>query len=169
MAPISGSRAAATVQPSVWQAVGNRPWWWMDLAILGVLLLLQICTYWTRPGISPDKVAAADALRSAAAGGLTVVGILLPLSILAIQIKAGGSSPELSANTLADFFMASLWLVCSLACGLHVLFTAAIRGPREDVVRNRDVGILFGAQLFFLFVSCVRLLWAISSVISAML
>lgn len=164
-----GSSVGASSTTSVWHAVGNRPYWWVDLIIFGVPMLVQILAYLSKPDASPNPAAAAESLRGAATGGLTVVGILLPLSILAVQLRAGGSSTQLSANSLADFFMASVWLFLSLTCGLYVLFSAAIRGPREDVVRNRDIGLLFGAQLFFLFVSCFRLLWAISSVITTLL
>ncbi|MFD7908335.1 hypothetical protein ACFV4G_39605 [Kitasatospora sp. NPDC059747] len=152
-----------------WNTAVNRPWWWVDLAILGILLLGQIISYWNQPGPSPDKTAAADALRGATTTGLTVVGILLPLSILAIQIRFGSSCAKLPSNALADFLLASLWLFISLTAGLYVLYTVAIRGPREDVVRRRDIGVLYGAQLFFLLVSCFRLLWAIPSVISTMI
>ena len=162
--------AAVSAQSgSLWYVVVHRPWIWIDVVLLVALLAIQILTYLSRPTASSNPVATASALSSGASGGLTVVGILLPLSLLAIQLRTSSSSVKLSSSALADFFVASVWLVGSLAAGLYVLFSASIRGPREDVSCRRDIGILFGAQLFLLFAGAFRLVWAISSIIGVLL
>ncbi|WP_435611782.1 hypothetical protein [Streptomyces sp. bgisy159] len=121
------------------------------------------------PKRTRDLAQYADSLRGAAGGGLTVVGILLPVSVLAVQLSAGSGAFALPDNAIADFFMAAFWLFLSLFSGVYVLFAAAIRGPKEDVARRKDVGILYGAQLFFLLVAGYRLLWGVSAVTTSML
>jgi hypothetical protein len=154
---------------SIWGAVRARDLWWLDLVIVGVCLLCQLIAVLEAKERTANLDKHADALRNASSAGLTVAGILLPLSFLAIQLRTATSPTALSDDTLADFFMASGWLFLSLAAGLYVVYVAGMRGPEEDVATRKDVGILFGAQLFFLLAAAWRLVWAVSSVITSLL
>ena len=71
-------------------------------------------------------------MRGGATGGLTIVGILIPLSVLAIQLRAGTSDVEtrLPNAVLIDFFMGDVWLV----------FFTGVRPVRA--VRRGDAGYI---------------------------
>jgi len=87
------------------------------------------------------------------------VGILLPLSLVAAQIRAPGPGP------LEHVFFADLWFAVSLLIGLFAVYTIAPRSTGEDVLARRDVGIAFGLQLFAMGIGIVRLLIGIGAVI----
>ncbi|WP_330261797.1 hypothetical protein [Streptomyces sp. NBC_00539] len=167
--PLTVGRLDTQIASSVWGAVWGRPLWFVDLLVIFVFLVFQALSFVGAPKRDANLPEHADALRSASSGGLTVVGILLPLSFLAIQIRTSSSSTTLSSTTLADFFLATAWLFLSLASGVWVLWISGIRGSTEDVAHRLDIGITYGAQLIFLLVGVWRLVWAVSSTITSLL
>jgi hypothetical protein len=110
---------------------------------------------------SRDATAAADRIRETATGAISVVGILIPLTIIAQQIRASASRPggaeAITASVLIDLLVASLWLLTSLVLGLYVLYYSAFNGYDESLLTHKQVPVLFGFQLFFLMVGVIRL------------
>lgn len=113
--------------------------------------------------------AAQAGIRTAATGGLTVAGILIPLSILTIGLSTQPRGPELPQSVLVDFFVSNVWLLCSLVLGLYVLFVAGVKGYKENILRYDMVGWAFGLQLIFLGVGVFRLLWGMDALVDRLL
>lgn len=119
-----------------------------------------------------SRLETAARLRDTASAGLTVVGILIPLTVIAVQLKAtsdGGDKGAVSRPTLIDLLVASAWLLASLVCGLYVLYRSAFTGYKENLFVHRDVGILSGFQLFFLLVGVIRLVWGLVTIVAQLL
>jgi hypothetical protein len=163
--------AIAASQASLWQAIVNRRVLLVDVFLILILGTLHVIAYMGPISASPNKEKLAESIRGAATGGLTIVGILIPLSVLAIQLRGGTSAvaERLPESVLVDFFVGDMWLVVSLGCGLYVVFVAAMRGLFEDIGQRKDVGILFGFQLIMLFVGVFRLVWGLEGLVSALL
>jgi hypothetical protein len=155
----------------LWTEISSRCILLVDVILLVVLCLLHILAIQSSVPAANDKAQLAESVRSGATGGLTIVGILIPLSVLAIQLRTGTSSDGtgLPNSVLIDFFVAAVWLIVSLAAGLYVLFVAAIRGTYEDIGQRKDVVILFGYQLIFLFVGVCRMIWGMSGLVGSLL
>jgi hypothetical protein len=158
-------------QASLWQAVVDRPVLLIDVLLILIFGTIHVIAYLGPISPSPNKEKLAESIRGAATGGLTIVGILIPLTVLAIQLRGGTSAvaERLPTSVLVDFFVGDVWLVISLGCGLYVLFVTAMRGISEDIGTRKDVGILFGIQLIMLFVGVFRIVWGLAGLVSALL
>lgn len=157
----------------LWSAIAHRRVLAIDLFIFFVLAFNHVAAWMTLDvkTIEADysRLETATRLRETAGAGLTVVGILIPLTIIAVQLKAtsdGGNTSAVSKPTLVDLLAASTWLLASLVCGLYVLYLSAFTGYRENLFTHRDIGIFSGFQLFFLLVGVFRLVWGLAVIVS---
>jgi hypothetical protein len=152
-------------------AIVGRPALLVDLGVLLVLGVLHVLSNLSPVQAAPDKAKLAESLRGGSTGGLTIVGILIPLSVIAIQLRSGTGvvAQSLPHSLLVDFFVGDVWLVISLTCGLYVLFVTALRGTFVDVGQSRTIRILFGFQLIFLFVGVYRLVWGLAGLVGSLL
>jgi hypothetical protein len=111
------------------------------------------------------RLRVADGMRAAASAGLTVVAILLPTTVIGVQLSVATSDKLLVGHAAAaNLLIASWWLLASIISGLYVVFVAATRGIRENLHHRYDVGIAYAIQLSTLVAACVRLVLAIASV-----
>lgn len=154
---------------SLWSEIVDRP----DLVIdFGIILIFGLVHTLAWQDIDPSKAdgdpkEAGAAIRGAATAGITIVGILIPVSILAIQLRAGRDAQPPSNDVLVNLFVADVWLLLSLACGVYVLWIAAMRAYEKDnVFGDRTVGIVIGFQLLFLFVGIFRQVWGLGALVS---
>lgn len=170
-----GRRKPRTHSP-IWSALGQRRVLVVDLLLLFVLGFVHIASWISIDTADVERrysrLETAARLRDTASAGLTVVGILIPLTVIAVQLKAtsdGGDTDAVSKPTLIDLLVASIWLLASLVCGLYVLYLSAFSGYNENLFTHRDIGILSGFQLFFLLVGVLRLVSGMAVIVSQLL
>jgi hypothetical protein len=149
----------------------NHELWWIDLIVTA-----GFCAFvthgWSESKMKyPDtgdeefRLRIADGLRAAASAGLTVVAILLPTSVIGVQLSLATSDKLLVGHTAAaNLFIASWWLLASIISGLYVVFVAATRGIHENLHHRLDVGCMYALELCALVIACIRLVLAIASV-----
>jgi hypothetical protein len=169
---VDAAGGAIVTATGLWDEVFSRCSLLVDVVLLVVLCALHALPVLGSPSKpADDKSKLADSVRGASASGLTIVGILIPLSVVAIQLRGGSGDAgnHLPGAVLIDFFVGDVWLVVSLAFGLYVVFVVAMRGTYEDVGQRQDVKLLFGFQLMFLFVGVFRLVWGLSDLVSSLL
>jgi hypothetical protein len=131
-----------------------------------VVALVLLCgihlTVWIQ--LDTSKVEAdpnaAGRLQSATSGGLTVAGILVPLTIIAISAET--TKTTVPNGALIDFFAAIVWFFCSIVSGLLVLYLALYR---KDILRSKTINIFAGFQLFFLLVGGFQLVWGVAALV----
>jgi hypothetical protein len=118
----------------------------IDLAIISLFGCLHTAA-WIEVDTAAevrDIAQSAQRIRETATGGISVVGILIPLTIIAIQIR--GSTPlddrrgHLIRPALADLLVANFWLLASLILGLYVLYFSVFNGYRENLLTHKHVG-----------------------------
>jgi hypothetical protein len=155
---------------SLWSDVWSRPGIWVDFVIIGVLGTIQVLTWvlgdWSTT--DPDNKAG-DGLRAATTGGLTVVGILIPVAIIVVPLASSTSNKPVPRNAEVDLFVASCWLLLSLFFGLYALFVAVTRAFATSPLRRKDIGITFGFQLIFLITGAERLVWGFYSLANSLI
>jgi hypothetical protein len=146
---------------ALWTDIRHQHAVWVDVAILVVLGAVHVVAWatWSGRASTDAENKGGEGLRAAASGGLTVVGILVPVSLLAAQFASSSSNRPVPRVAIVYLFVAAVWLFVSLVLGLYVLFVAATRGYAESPLRRLDVGIAFGLQLIFLAVGVLRVLW----------
>jgi hypothetical protein len=140
----------------------------IDVVLIALFGVIHI-TAWRGPTNAEYKEAAQNGMRGAAGGGLTVAGILVPLSILTISLSTQTGGIKLTSGVLVDFFMSNVWLLCSVLLGLYVLFVASVKGYVRNILEYRSVGWAFGLQLIFLGVGVLRLVWGMSELVNKLL
>jgi hypothetical protein len=154
----------------------NHVLWWIDL-LLAVAFCIFVGAGWhdwatkhPETETDPSKLAesrqrVADGLRAAASAGLTVVAILLPTTVIGVQLSVATSDKLLVGHTAAaNLFLASCWLLASIISGLYVVFVAATRGISQNLHHRVDVGVAYALELSALVIACFRLVLAIASV-----
>ena len=144
-----------------WSTVISGQHVWIDLVIFLALGVIHTAANWRSPGLPTTDTARAQAatnVNQIAIGGVTAVGILLPLSLVAITAFASKATP--SHGVLINTFVADCWFVLSLLLGLCVLWTGAFQAPSRNVQNLRFVRLCAGWQLFSLMLGVVRLLVA---------
>jgi hypothetical protein len=152
---------------SLTSAIFDREQLLVDVVLLIVLGAIHILA-WQTPSDTSAKEAAQNGMRAAATGGLTVAGILIPLSILTIGLSTQQGGIKLSSSVLVDFFVSNVWLLCSLLLGLYVLFVAGVKGYAKNILEYDTVGWAFGLQLIFLGVGVLRLVWGMSALVNTL-
>ncbi|MCL7944757.1 hypothetical protein [Marinobacter sp. ATCH36] len=105
---------------------------------------------------------AASALNNASVAGVTAVSILIPASVIMIQL--GAEKTGFPNRALEEVFRASLWFLLSLAFGLFLLFLIPMRSQKYNVVRDMLTGIPFGPQLAALLIGMI---WLVSGIYTA--
>jgi hypothetical protein len=128
----------------------------IDIAIVVVIGFFNIGAWVNLPTNTNfgEPTEAATRLREATVGVLAATGFLLPLTVVAVQLRGAGTSPPVPRGALVDFFVATVWLAASLLCGLLVLGLNALKGFKE---------------LIFMFVAVLRLAWGFAGLVSAQL
>ena len=145
-----------------WSKVRHRRALLFDIAVLSILGFIHVAT-WIDVDVTStthDVEQTATRIRETASGGIGVAGFLIPLTIIAVQIRASTPSTcshSIASSVLIDLLVANFWLVGSLTLGLYLQYFSAYRGYEEDILDYRHVGILFGFQLFLLMIGVVRL------------
>ena len=82
--------------------------------------------------------------------------VLIPGSLLIAQLGITSSAP-LPPETLQHIFRASLWFLLSIFAGLFMTGWIPMRGQTHDVSRDKRPAMVFGVQLFSLFVGVSHL------------
>jgi hypothetical protein len=114
----------------------------------------------------PDQPGASDAGRAAASASLTATGILLPLTVIAVQLT--GQKVTLTDSTLSGFFIASVCFLVSLCMGLYVFVVSSYKaaGKTPNFFKHRSLGILLGFQLIWLLAGSMQLVFAFYGLVS---
>jgi hypothetical protein len=86
------------------------------------------------------------------------VGVLLPLSLVAIQVVADHGPGVAITHILIDVFVADVWFAVALLLGLFVLFVVAYESGTMNVMNARIVVLPLVWQFIALIVGGVRLL-----------
>ncbi len=148
--------AAESILEAIWSAQRL----WVDVAIIGLFCFFHIGAWMgvSRPTDLSDD--AAENASTAFGAGLTVAGILIPASLLSIQLGFTNDTvfPESAA---VDMLVAAIWSLVSVIFGIYGLYVISIRG--DSAVYGKDVGISYGIQLVFILTAIVRITWAIWS------
>jgi hypothetical protein len=149
----------------------NHELWWIDV-VVAVIFCVFVAFGWRDSkkkypdeGTDESRLRIADGLRAASSAGLTVVAILLPTTVIGVQLSVAASDKLLVGHAAAaNLFIASCWLLVSIISGLYVVFVAATRGIRENLHHRTDIGVTYALQLCALVLACVRIVLAIGSV-----
>jgi hypothetical protein len=146
---------------------------WIDLAfffIFGALHALSWPYKQLDDNVHADLEArnrAASTLSTATTSGLTAVGILLPLSLVAIQVIDVSRPPRQAGTVGLNLFVADMWLSISLLMGLVVMWHIGAKGTTRNILYSRWAGIPFGLQLFSLVLGVVRILVSVFVLVNA--
>jgi hypothetical protein len=143
---------------------------WWDVVAFGVVGIIHVASWLeARHLLSrdpknslPEREFAASSLNSASVAGVTAVSILIPASLLIVQV--GYEKPDFPHSALEDVFRASLWFLVSLALGLLLLFLVPMRSQKHNAARDVYIGILFGPQLAALLTGMI---WFVAGIHSA--
>jgi hypothetical protein len=149
--------------------IGDRWQLLIDVALILILCTIHAAAWTTPADASSYKEAAQTGIRNAASGGLTVAGILIPLSILTIGLSTQNGNLDLASSVLVDFFVSNVWLLCSVLFGLYVLFVAGVQGYKDNILSRKSVGWAFGFQLILLGVGTLRLVWGMSALVNSLI
>lgn len=101
----------------------------------------------------PERELAANALNSASVAGITAVSILIPASLLIVQIAFDKTG--VPRESLEDVFRASAWFLVSLIFGIILIFLIPMQCPKNNVARILVTGIPFGPQLIALLIGVI--------------
>ncbi len=93
--------------------ITDARWWWLDLVILAVLIFVHVASWIELTPSQPEDSAAVNTalagLRSAVGAGLTVAGIVAPLSLIAITVGVGDEQSALVVMIADLVLTASYW------------------------------------------------------------
>jgi hypothetical protein len=110
-----------------------------------------------------ERQFAATIVASSSTTSITAVSILIPASLIIVQLGFGSKS--FPHDALNNVFRASLWFLFSLLLGLYVIFNVAMRSQSRNVAQYFPVGVVFAPQLFALAVGVLRLVIGIANVV----
>jgi len=97
----------------------------------------------------------AQMMTASSASGIAAVSILVPASMLIVQLSSKTTSFPLVA--VWHVFRGALWFPGSLFLGLWVIFLAPLKSQSIDARASVEIGIPFGLQLIALFFGMVQL------------
>ena len=120
----------------------------IDASVFVFLALLHLAAW---AGVTVTWQDPPERLVDASSGVIQAVGILLPLSQVALQIGKSRSGVPLPDSIFLDVFISDLWLALSLALGLAAMSLIPYRRY------PRVLGVLYGWQLFSFMVGLARL------------
>jgi len=134
------------------------------IVVLSVVHLLTWISIDT--GSLPDEQGASDAGRAAVSASLTATGILLPLTVIAVQLT--GQKVNLTNDTLSGFFTASVCFLVSLSLGLYVFVASSYKaaGSKPNFFKHKSLGTLLGFQLIWLLTGSLQLIFAFYGLVS---
>ncbi len=119
---------------------------WIELKLSGKL----------KPKVQDEeRRSGAQMMTASSAAGITAVSILIPASMLIVQLSSNSTSFPL--GVVPQVFRGALWFLLSLLLGLIVIFLVPLRSHRTDVRKSLEIGIPFGLQLLCLFLGMARL------------
>lgn len=149
---------------------------WWDALFFGLLMVVHIGSWWElrnqlalAPHNDPEsRSLGATTLSSASTAGITAVSILIPASLLVVQLGSG-TGAQLPPEALSYVFRAAVWFMFSLLIGLILLFIMPIRSQAHNVTRDFRTGVLLDPQLLALLVGMVWLLMGLHASINLFL
>jgi hypothetical protein len=151
---------------SPWSAL--PAWQWItDGVIIFVFSIIHLLTWISLNTKNlPNEQGASDAGRAAVSASLTATGILLPLTVIAVQLT--GQKVTLTASTLSGFFIASVCFLVSLCLGLYVFVVSSYKaaGSTPNFFKHKSLGILLGFQLIWLLAGSLQLVFAFYGLVS---
>jgi hypothetical protein len=131
---------------------------WIDLLVFGILGMLHVAAWWKlapQPTDDPARSGATTLVMTASGAGLASVGILLPLSFVALQ--ATTSSPYVIRESVSfSVLVADFWFALSLTMGLLATYFLAFKPTRHPFTMRR-VGIPLGIQFLAMLMGIARM------------
>ena len=146
---------------------------WWDVLIFILLSILYIAANVEMArGLKSDqslqhldqKQLGATILTSASSAGITAVSILIPASLLIVQMGFVSAKP-LPFGVLDNVFRASIWFLTSLVMGLYLMWINGLQSQFRNVATNLQIVTAFGIQLIALFIGVVRLIIGIHNAV----
>jgi undecaprenyl pyrophosphate phosphatase UppP len=99
----------------------NHQLWWIDVIVVVIFVVFVAQGWYDSKKKYPDqgndefRQRVADGMRAAASAGLTVVAILLPTTVIGVQLSVATSDRLLVGHAAAaNLFIASCWLLLSV-------------------------------------------------------
>lgn len=144
---------------------------WLDVLLFVLFTAMHVAAlyedrkkYVTEPKNElVERQFAASALSGAAGIGVTAVSILVPASLLILQLASGGHTiPRVAMEYV---FRGSIWFLASLALGLFVLFVIPMQSQAHNVARRMVTMVPYGPQLACLFIGMVWLVMGIHTAV----
>lgn len=102
----------------------------------------------------------ANTLNNACVAGITAVSILIPATMITLQLAYQQDLP-----VPPSLFRSSIWFLASLTFGIFVLFVIPMRSQKFNVARLLITGLPFGFQLFCLLIGLTWFVLAIHDTI----
>jgi hypothetical protein len=141
-----------------------------DIILFALLVIVHIASWWeyrTRPAMESDRDIrqfGATTMSSTATAGITAVSILIPASLLVIQL---GRDPDqtLPPAALDQVFRGVVWLLISMAIGLFLIYLLPMRAQKYNVGKDFLIGSLFAPQLLALFIGIIRIVLGLQATI----
>ena len=159
-------------QVSLFDSIVSRPATWIDLGVLLLLGTIHGLVQFTDKSKAIEtataRATAGTRVGGATTSGVTVAGILIPLTIVAIRIGPATGESGLPPAAFADLFMATTWLVASMLFGLFTMYMTAFQGYRTSLLNRPGIMTVFGLQLIFLGVGITRFMWGTGTVVSTL-
>lgn len=133
-----------------------------DIVVFVVLTLIHVAAWWgyrkpTTVSDVSEREFAASTMSGTATAGITAVSILIPASLLVVQLGRGETGSSLPVSALNDVFRGTGWLLFSLAIGLLLIYLLPMRSQKYDVGKDAWIGMLFGPQLLALLIGIVHI------------
>ncbi|MEO6958936.1 MAG: hypothetical protein ABI228_04150 [Burkholderiaceae bacterium] len=136
---------------------------WIDVLVFAVFMAMHVKAlyedrkkYVSEPKNELiDRQFSATTLNSASGTGVTAVSILVPASLLIIQIAS--DSHTIPRIAMEYVFRGSIWFLVSLALGLFILFVIPTQSQAHNVARRMMTMIPFGPQLACLIIGMIWL------------
>lgn len=128
----------------------------LDVAVFVVGTLVHLAAWWEyrSPAPIPEELErrqlGVETMSGTATAGLTAVSILIPASLLVIQLGRDEGGASLPASALDEVFRGTLWLLLSLILGLMVIYFIPTRAHKYDVSHDLKIGGFYFPQLLAL-------------------
>jgi hypothetical protein len=105
---------------------------WLDVIVFMALTIFHVLSWL---GISspdetqnlPDRQFGATSMSAASTASITAVRILIPASLLIVQVGFGSNIKPLPNEALNNIFIAAIWFLFSLIFGLLIVWTGVMR------------------------------------------
>jgi hypothetical protein len=98
----------------------------------------------------------AQMIVTSSAAGITAVSILVPASMLIVQLWSNSAS--LPIEVVARVVRGATWFLGSLFLGLFIVFLALLKSQTRDIRNWIGIGIPFGLQLLTLLFGMIWLI-----------